>query len=211
MEKSVVLPILGMTCANCSAAVERSLRKEAGVKSASVNLSTEKATVDLEFKLELPLLVDRVRRAGYDVAMGEATFLLENLSDNSDALVLEKRIKELPGIYKVQINLSNSLLRVEYVPTEIEANELTRILRELGYKFAENVSSEDAEAMARKREMVLQRHYLIVGLIFTIPLFALSMANDFGLLPGSMAHSSWINWIMLALATPVQFYVGRFL
>ncbi len=70
MENQVVLPILGMTCANCSAAVERSLRKERGVKSASVNLSTEKATVELEENLEMSLLVDRVRRAGYDVAYG---------------------------------------------------------------------------------------------------------------------------------------------
>ncbi len=209
MENQVVLPILGMTCANCSAAVERSLRKERGVKSASVNLSTEKATVELEENLEMSLLVDRVRRAGYDVAMGEATYLLENLSDNSDALVIEKRFKDLPGIYKVQINLSNSLLRIEYVPTEIEANELTRVLRELGYRYSENVTSEDAEAQARKKEIDLQRHYLTVGLIFTIPLFALSMAMDFGLLPASWAHSSWINWVMLALATPVQFYVGR--
>ncbi len=141
--------------------------------------------------------------------MGEAAYLLENLSDNSDALVIEKRFKDLPGIYKVQINLSNSLLRIEYVPTEIEANELTRVLRELGYRYSENVTSEDAEAQARKKEIDLQRHYLIVGLIFTIPLFALSMAMDFGLLPASWAHSSWINWVMLALATPVQFYVGR--
>jgi len=209
MQNQVVLPILGMTCANCSAAVERSLRKEKGVKSASVNLSTERATVDLELSIELPVLVDRVRRAGYDVALGEVSFLIENLSDNSDALLIEKRIKELPGIYKVQVNLANNLVRVEYVPTEIAASDLTRVLRELGFHYTENITSEDAEALARKKELNEQKHLLIVGLIFTIPLFMLSMAADFGLLPDYLAHSSWINWVMLALATPVQFYVGK--
>lgn len=213
MNKSVVLPILGMTCANCSAAVERSLRKEKGVKTAVVNLSTEKATVDLEqdgdLAVALPVLVDRVRRAGYDVALGEAAFLIENLSDNSDALLIEKRVKELPGIYKAQINLSNSLLRVEYVPTEMQPADLTKLLRELGFKYQENVSSEDAEGLARKKEMAQQKHFLIVGLLFTIPLFALSMSADFGLLPDYMAHASWLSWVMLALALPVQFYVGR--
>jgi len=208
MEKQVVLPILGMTCANCSAAVERSLRKEKGVKTATVNLSTEKATVDLEADLALPVLVDRVRRAGYDVALGEASFLIENLSDNNDALLLEKRLKELPGIYKAQINLSTSLLRVEYVPTEIQAADQTRLLRELGFKYQENVTSEDAEGLARKKEMAQQKHFLIVGLLFTVPLFLLSMSADLGFLPDYFAHSAWISWIMLALATPVQFYVG---
>jgi Cu+-exporting ATPase len=209
MNKQVVLPILGMTCANCSAAVERSLRKEKGVKGATVNLSTEKATVDLDLDLGLIPLVERVRRAGYDVALGEASFLLENLSDNSDALVIEKRLKELPGIFKVQINLSNSLLRVEYVPTEVEAGDLTKLLRELGFRYTENVTSEDAESLARKKEMAQQKHFLVVGLLFTIPLFALSMAADLGLLPETLAHSKWVGWIMLALATPVQFYVGK--
>ena len=33
------------------------------------------------------------------------------------------------------------------------------------------------------------------------------MARDFGLL-GAWAHAVWVNWLFLALATPVQFYVG---
>jgi Cu+-exporting ATPase len=45
-------------------------------------------------------------------------------------------------------------------------------------------------------------------LIFTVPLFILSMARDFGLLPTPLAEASWMNWLMLILATPVQFYVG---
>ena len=44
---SVDLPITGMTCANCSAAVERALKKVDGVVSAVVNLASERATVDL--------------------------------------------------------------------------------------------------------------------------------------------------------------------
>ncbi|MFQ5577279.1 MAG: copper-translocating P-type ATPase, partial [Anaerolineae bacterium] len=33
------------------------------------------------------------------------------------------------------------------------------------------------------------------------------MARDFGLL-GAWAHAPWVNWLMFALATPVQFYVA---
>jgi copper chaperone CopZ len=45
---TIVLPVLEKTCANCSAAVEGSIRKEQGVESVSVNLSTEKDVVDGE-------------------------------------------------------------------------------------------------------------------------------------------------------------------
>lgn len=37
--------ITGMTCANCSARIEKELKEQPGVVSATVNLATEKASV----------------------------------------------------------------------------------------------------------------------------------------------------------------------
>ncbi|TLN00748.1 heavy metal translocating P-type ATPase, partial [bacterium] len=53
------------------------------------------------------------------------------------------------------------------------------------------------------------RRLLTIGLIFTIPLFLLAMARDLGFLPMELRHAAWLDWVMFALATPVQFYVGR--
>jgi P-type Cu+ transporter len=47
----------------------------------------------------------------------------------------------------------------------------------------------------------------LVGVLFSLPLFVLSMGRDFGLL-GAWAHAPWVNWLFWVLATPVQFYVG---
>ena len=44
-EKQIVIPVGGMTCASCAAAIERAVKKLDGVKSASVNLATERATI----------------------------------------------------------------------------------------------------------------------------------------------------------------------
>ena len=43
--REIQLPITGMTCTNCSATVERTLRKTEGVEDASVNYASERATV----------------------------------------------------------------------------------------------------------------------------------------------------------------------
>jgi Cu+-exporting ATPase len=56
--------------------------------------------------------------------------------------------------------------------------------------------------------MAHQRKLLIVGLIFTIPLFIISMGRDMGLLPAWLATAPWVDYLLWALATPVQFYVG---
>src|SRR5262245_29317071 len=99
----------------------------------------------------------------------------------------------------------------------------------------DTTSAEDAEAAARARELADKRRKLIVGIAFGLPLFLLSMARDFGLIApwltpfwaaieaqmdaaggnvgGTMlmhypASADLLNWLFLALATPVQFYSG---
>jgi Cu+-exporting ATPase len=66
--KQIILPITGMTCANCVATVERGLKKQVGVESAVVNLSSERATVAFDPGVaNLSDLVGRVERAGYGI------------------------------------------------------------------------------------------------------------------------------------------------
>ncbi|WLI91764.1 heavy metal translocating P-type ATPase [Massilia sp. R2A-15] len=57
-----------MTCASCSARVERALLKVPGVGAASVNLATEQATVALANQVSPATLVEAIERAGYAAA-----------------------------------------------------------------------------------------------------------------------------------------------
>lgn len=219
--KQLTLPITGMTCANCVATVERNLKKLDGVQSAVVNLSSERATVDLDpGKLQLADIIARVNRAGYGVATGEADLIIKRLSDDNDARRLEKALANLQGVLEAQVTYTTEKARVKYIPTIVTQAELRRAVAGAGFEAVElGGDAEDAEAMAREHEINEQRRLLIIGLIFTVPLFLFAMARDFGLLPDasySMAAmegmarvpAPWTNWLMLALALPVQFYVG---
>ena len=58
--------VTGMTCASCSAAVQRVLNKTEGVSSAEVNLTTETLRVQYdETKLDFERLQSIVEGAGY--------------------------------------------------------------------------------------------------------------------------------------------------
>ncbi|PKM64559.1 MAG: copper-translocating P-type ATPase [Firmicutes bacterium HGW-Firmicutes-20] len=64
--KEVTLLVEGMTCASCSSAVERSLKKLDGVELASVNLATNKATIKYDgSKVKIAELKKAVEKAGY--------------------------------------------------------------------------------------------------------------------------------------------------
>jgi len=218
--KQLTLPITGMTCANCVATVERNLKKMDGVQGAVVNLSSERATVDFDAaKLALTDVIARVNRAGYGVASGEAGLIIKRLADDNDARRLEKALAKLEGVLEAQVTFTTEKARVKYVPTIITQAELRRAVASAGFEALElGGEAEDAEAKAREHEINEQRRLLVIGLIFTVPLFLLSMGKDFGLLPafvysemimGGMREAQpWFNWLMLALALPVQFYVG---
>jgi Cu+-exporting ATPase len=208
--KQITLPVTGMTCANCVATVERNLKKLNGVGGAVVNLSSERATVDFDPSLlALPDLIARVERAGYGVASGEADLVIKRLADDNDARRLEKALLALDGVLEAQVNYTAEKARVRYIPTVVSQAEIRRAVAGAGFEALElGAEAEDAEAKAREQEINEQRRLLIVGLIFTIPLFLFSMAMDFGLLPMMWRHAAWPAWLMFALATPVQFYVG---
>jgi P-type Cu+ transporter len=207
--KQLTLPITGMTCANCVATVERNLKKLDGVEKAVVNLSSERATVDYEpAKLQLADVIARVERAGYGVATGEAELVIKRLSDDNDARRLEKALSNLEGVTEAQVIFANEKARVKYVPTIVSQAEIRTAVSKTGFEAVElGGNEEDAEAKAREQEISEQRRLLIIGLIFTIPLFAFSMARDFNLL-GMWAHAEWVHYAMMLFATPVQFYVG---
>ncbi len=209
-QKHLTLPILGMTCANCVATVERNLKKVDGVESANVNLSSERAAVTYDpGKADLSEFIRRVEGAGYQVAMGEASLGVTNLSDAADARRLEKALNNQEGVIEAHVNLASEKALIKYVPTVVSQNDLRRAIRSAGFDLLEaDLQLDDAEAKARKQEIAEQKRLMIIGLIFTVPLFILSMSRDFGLLPMSIAHSTWIKYLFWALATPVQFYVG---
>ena len=85
------LKITGMTCAACSARIEKVVGKMDGVDEISVNLATEKATVAFDpQKTALPAIKERIERAGYG-----AVEIKEKKLVDEDKLRKEKEIRTL--------------------------------------------------------------------------------------------------------------------
>ena len=111
------------------------------------------------------------------------------------------------------MNLATEHVRVAYDPETATLDGMAAQVERAGYRLivptsSADTGSDDAEVTARRRESALQGRALAVGVVFTLPLMVLSMGRDLGWL-GDWAHESWVSALMLALATPVQFYTGR--
>ena len=118
--------------------------------------------------------------------------------------------KKTPGVVKASVNFATERVLVEYVPAVATLDDIIAAIKKAGYDTVapdEDLDEEDAEQATRNREIKDQTQKFVTGLIFTIPLFFLSMARDFNLI-GVWSQAAWINWLFWVLATPVQFYTG---
>ncbi|MFW6081563.1 MAG: heavy metal translocating P-type ATPase [Desulfosalsimonas sp.] len=212
-EESSRLPVTGMTCANCAANIERSVRKLPGIRSADVNFGAEQLKVDYDpGRLSMTEIVEQVKKAGYGVATRSAELPVTGMTCDNCARNIERALnKKTPGVVSASVSFAGEKARVEYIPSVTGLDQVVESIRRAGYNAVipdeDEDSAEDAEAAARNAEVRDQTIKFAVGLLFTLPLFVLSMGRDFQIL-GPWAHAAWVNWMFFALATPVQFYTG---
>ena len=122
---------------------------------------------------------------------------------------LEKGLGKLDGVTDVSVNLSTESATVRFDPEQLTHDDIVRQVERVGYGVIEGAGEgSDAEREAREAEVRRQLRYLTVGVAFTLPLVIIGMSRDFGLL-GAWGGRPWLNVLLWALATPVQFYVGR--
>ncbi|GHU72284.1 copper-translocating P-type ATPase [Spirochaetia bacterium] len=109
---TVTIPIGGMTCAACSARVEKAIKKLEGIETATVNLATEKATVVYNPQaLRVSAIKEAIEKAGYKAL----DFSKEGAVDE-DKLRKEKEIKTLWTKFIVAVSFAAPLLYIAMVP-----------------------------------------------------------------------------------------------
>ena len=109
----------------------------------------------------------------------------------------------MDGILAAEVSLATEYAAVTFDASTLSEETIVDKIRDLGF----NVVNEDEEEAVRAEEFQRQKLQFIVGIIFTLPLFLLSMGRDMNLI-GAWASANWVNWLMFGLALPVQGYVG---
>jgi len=203
-----------MTCATCAKTVERVVGRVEETEHPEVNFASETLSVGVEGKGTLASVLEAVRGAGYDVPTTSVELAVTGMTCANCAATIERTLtRKIPGVVSASVSYASETARVEYVPGTLTRRDLVASIEALGYGVRPEATgygadTVEAAAAADRDEARRQRVALTVGIVFTVPLFALSMARDFGLL-GAWAAAPWVNWLLLALALPVQIVTGR--
>jgi Cu+-exporting ATPase len=205
----IELTVEGMHCASCVSRIEKALTRVDGVTEANVNLATGHASVS-GAGLNRDLLTAAVAQAGYDVERpptADVRLRVEGMHCASCVNSIESRLQATPGVEDAAVNLATGEARVAFTPEQTGPTQLIEAVRAAGYE-AEAIAAEaggDAPDDARADRAAAELRYLRRRCVFAAGVGALLLFLTFAYSPFSDRATMWV---MLALATPVQFWAG---
>ncbi|WP_394513809.1 heavy metal translocating P-type ATPase [Priestia aryabhattai] len=209
-QKESTLQITGMTCAACSNRIEKGLKKIEGVKEANVNLALERSTIIFDPSKTSPqAFEEKIEKLGYGVVNEKAEFAITGMTCAACSTRIEKGLNKLEGVTKASVNLALETASVEYSPSQIAPQDITQRVEKLGYGSKLKSEEREEEQSYREKELSKQKGKFWFSFILSVPLLW-AMVSHFtftSFIP--LPHMLMNPWVQLALATPVQFVVGK--
>jgi len=191
------LPVQGMTCASCVGRVERALSAVPGVRRANVNLATETAQIEADASVDAGALRAAVEQAGYEVPLETVDLRIGGMTCASCVARVEKALSRVPGVARAEVNLATETARVE-LAAKVDAAALVAAVEQAGY---EAVAASTAAAPLASSGLPAWWPVALAA-VLALPLAAPMLLMPFGI------HWMPNGWVQLALATPVQFWLG---
>ncbi|WP_329604992.1 heavy metal translocating P-type ATPase [Undibacterium flavidum] len=211
MQKTLNLPIVGMTCASCVRRVEKALLAVPGVQQASVNLATEKASVSLDADAANTIaqgLIAAVEKAGYEVAVQTINLTINDMSCASCVGRVEKALKAVPGVIAVSVNLATEKAQLKIL-AGVELASLLAAAKKAGYAASLVQEQTRSQTLAQPERKDIKNLFdissgwrVVIATVLSVPLVIPMLLNLFGI-EWNLAGS----WQMI-LASPVQFWLG---
>ncbi|MBO1511344.1 heavy metal translocating P-type ATPase [Metabacillus bambusae] len=208
--KETVLPITGMTCAACAVRIEKGLKKLDGVEEATVNFALERTSIKYNPSVaDIDDFKKKIHDLGYEVTGEKVELNIIGMTCAACATRIEKGLNKLEGVTKASVNLALENATIEYNPAQTGTSEMMKQVEKLGYQA--NLKDEQKVSLSemKAKELETQQGKFIFSLILSVPLLW-AMVSHFSFTSFIYLPDMFMNpWVQLALATPVQFIVGK--
>ena len=134
------------------------------------------------------------------------TINISGMTCASCAGAIERGLRKMPGVKEAGVNLAAEKANVEFDPGQVGLEDIVKKIDSLGYKAVlPEAGEEPGGAEAEKTE---ELRALKLRLIASIVLGGLVMGLSMHGIVKLPVHGSLMNYILLSLATPVQFWAG---
>ncbi len=202
-KQRITVPIKGMTCASCVSHVTKALGGLPGVEEVSVNLATERASLAVGHQqVELADVADALEDAGYGLGTQKVTLNIGGMTCASCVGHVERALSGVPGVTSAAVNLATERATVEYVPGVGGISDMRQAVEDAGYSVP-GLADESTDGAATPKKLGILKAKFAFSLAAAASIMTL-MAISW--VKSSLPFS--LEYILLALATPVQFWAG---
>lgn len=142
--------------------------------------------------------------------LSETRLLIEGISCAACGWLIEKHLRNLPGVAEAHLNLSNQRLQVRWTDSQLPLSQLLQELRKIGYAGHPWQTDAAAEQLQRENRRAM-RELGVAGMLWMQVMMA-SMATwpEFNI-DLSAELDTILRWVSLFLTTPIVFYCcGQF-
>ena len=145
-----IFAVKGMSCAACSARIEKVLGMREGIKRVAVNLAAETMEVEWdEAVLTLDDISDTVKGLGFELVIPDTDVTLQlaisGMTCASCSARIEKVVGALEGVRKMQVNLAAETGVVVFEPGLITKRQILETIDRLGFKAESMAGEEEAK------------------------------------------------------------------
>jgi len=207
--KETSLQITGMTCAACATRIEKGLSKMEGVEQANVNLALEKSVIKYDpQKVKEEDFEKKIQHLGYGIAKEKKELTITGMTCAACATRIEKGLSKMEGVSIANVNLALENATIEFNPSQVSVTEIIQRVEKLGYGAHIKENEKDAVDY-RERAIQKQKQKFILSAILSLPLLY-TMIGHFSFTSFIYMPDILMNpWVQMALATPVQFIIGK--
>ncbi|GFR36351.1 heavy metal translocating P-type ATPase [Thermobrachium celere] len=206
--------ITGMTCAACSRAVERAVKKLEGIDKAEVNLAIEELFVEYdEKKVSEDDIIRAVEKAGYGAylkSIKEVTLKISGMTCATCAKTIERVLSRADGILNAEVNFALEKLYVKYDTSKVRLSMIKSIIKKAGYDVVEDLKEKEKGDTKGKNNKSLFN--LKIAAIFTLPLLYIAMGHmlNFPIPEIIHHHKKPLNFALVQLILTIPtVYAGR--
>lgn len=208
-QQHTTLQITGMTCAACANRIEKGLNKLEGVSEATVNFALEQASVEFDpSTTSVTQMEEKIQSLGYDTIKESMDFQITGMTCAACSTRIEKSLNKLPGVAKATVNLAMESAHVVFRPAQLSVQDIITKVDSLGYQALPKQDKEEASDY-RLQEIKRQKRKVFFSAALSLPLLW-AMVSHFSFTSFIWLPELFMNpWFQLALATPVQFIIGK--
>lgn len=138
-----------------------------------------------------------------DMPAKKQIYAISGMHCASCALVIEDKLKQLPGVKSANVNFATQKATVEYDCENCDDQKVKQAVKDTGYKADPISAGEDFDhdQKVRENEIRKEKNLFILSLVLSLPVVVLSMVLRNMSFESRAAQS--------ILAGVIQFYIGR--